>query len=326
MSTFVAVNGALSFASIFGDDMVLQRTHKAAVYGAGATPGSTVQVTVGGGSFMDGSAAEIVSSTAEATADAGGHWKAILDGHPAGTGFTVTATSSSSGTETAKLQRVSYGDVYFCSGQSNMELGLHFTFSVNSTMAAIVDDHKYTNLRLLHFDHNPQSAPQWVPNGSIVNPSTTTNSSWLTPSDAIASVAAGCRGSDCQNAFTAFSATCWYFGESLTDRMINDLTTSSSSAAPTPIGLIESAFGGTCIESWFDPEVQLASCSNITCTSNQSLPYTAQTRAACEAVPNNGRSAGFNGELWNGMVLPFVNMTLKGFVWVHLSIFVLVSL
>jgi sialate O-acetylesterase len=313
MSMVVSVTGVLSFASIFGDDMVLQRTQKAAVYGAGAPPGSTVKVTVGGGRFMDGSTAETASSTTETTADVDGHWKALLAGHAAGTGFTVTA---SSGTETAKLQRVAYGDVYFCSGQSNMELGLHFTFSVNKSMAAIVNDGKYANLRLLHFDHNPLPTPQWVPNGSIVNPSATTNSSWLTPSDAITSVAKGCRGPNCQNAFTAFSATCWYFGESLTDRMTGDLLTSSSAAAtPTPLGLIESAFGGTCIESWFDPEIQLASCSNITCTSNQSLHFTAQTRAACEAVPNNGRSAGFNGELFHGMVQPFVNMTLKGFLW-----------
>ena len=85
-------------------------------------------------------------------------------------------------------------------------------------------------------------------------------------------------------------------------------------AAAVPIGLVESAFGGTCIESWLSPAAQLA-CSNITCTSNQSWPYTADTRAACTAVPSAENSAGANAELFNGMVLPFVNMTVKGWLW-----------
>jgi len=85
-------------------------------------------------------------------------------------------------------------------------------------------------------------------------------------------------------------------------------------AAPVPIGLIESAFGGTCIESWLSKDAQLT-CSNITCTSNQSWSYTKDTQAACAAVPAAGNSAGSNAELYNGMVLPFVNMTIKGFLW-----------
>lgn len=61
-------------------------------------------------------------------------------------------------------------------------------------------------------------------------------------------------------------------------------------------------------------EAQLQ-CSNITCTSNQSWPYTADTQAACTAVKSAPNSAGSNAELYNGMVLPFVNMTVKGWLW-----------
>ena len=308
---------AFSFASVFGDDMVLQRTVKSAVYGEGASPGATVHVTVGGGQNIDGSADKQGVEATEVRAQADGSWKAVLGGRPAGTGFTVTARSGSS---TVALQRVAFGDVWFCSGQSNMELGLHYTFSVNETMEAITNDEKYSNIRLLHFDHNPQPSPVWVTNGRIVNPSTVTNSSWLTPKDAIATTVSGCRGTHCASAFSDFSATCWYFGESLTERISHSATdVSGTQTTQIPLGLIESAFGGTCIESWFDPEVQLASCTNITCTSNQSLSYTRESRAACEAVPNPGRSAGYNGELFHGMVQPFINMTVKGWLWCECS-------
>ena len=49
-----------------------------------------------------------------------------------------------------------------------------------------------------------------------------------------------------------------------------------------PIGLIQSAFGGTMIESWLGADEQLA-CSNITCTSNQSQPFTRENMAECLA-------------------------------------------
>ena len=48
---------------------------------------------------------------------------------------------------------------------------------------------------------------------------------------------------------------CRYFGESLSDRMAAEAaampkTEEGEAAAAVPIGLIQSAFGGTCIESW----------------------------------------------------------------------------
>ena len=49
-----------------------------------------------------------------------------------------------------------------------------------------------------------------------------------------------------------------------------------------------------------------------TCTSNQSLHFTAETQAECAAAPVPGNSAGANADLAYGMVGPFVNMTLKG--------------
>ena len=52
-------------------------------------------------------------------------WKALLPPAEAGGSFTITA---SAGTEAVSIRRVTFGDVYFCSGQSNMDLALQYTF------------------------------------------------------------------------------------------------------------------------------------------------------------------------------------------------------
>jgi sialate O-acetylesterase len=299
---------ALSFASVFGDDQVLQRSVKAAVYGTG-TPGTAVTVSV-----TDDSTGLVELTAPPVGVNAQGEWKALLPPHAAGTGFTVTASTGKSG---IVLHRISFGDVWFCSGQSNMELPVYYTFTRNQSLDAVAAG-KYDNIRLLHFDHNPLPKPAYVTNGSIAT--NVEKSSWLTPAAAMAATKDGCHGPNCQSELDAFSATCFYYGESLTDRMVAEAEAAGSgSVEPVPIGLIESAFGGTCIESWLGEEEQLQ-CSNITCTSNQSWAYTRDTQAACAAIPSPGNSAGSNAELFNGMVSPFVNMTLKGYLWCECAV------
>ncbi len=302
-------SGPLSFgfASVFGDDVVLQRDAITAVYGWG-TPGMSVTVTV---TKEEAGVTELAVPSARVATN--GHWKAMLPAHAAGTGFTLTAKGTlASDTATLQLEHVAFGDVWFCSGQSNMELGLYYTFTRNESLAA-VSSGKYDNIRIMHFDHNPVESPLFVTNGSIAT-NYPDNSSWLAPAAAMKMKKNDCHGDNCPSELDGFSAACWYFGESLTDRMVADLEDGGRDTEPVPIGLIQSAFGGTCIESWLSQDAQLG-CSNITCTSNQSWPYTKDTQAACAAVKSAGSSAGSNAELYNGMVLPFVNMTVKGWLW-----------
>ena len=118
---------SLRFSAGFSDDMVLQRgPAKAAVYGFGAGP-VTVKVagTDGSGAAVSysvsGSAAASSGEAAaagEAAGEAPGHWKAFLRPAAAGGSYTVTASGAGG---SATLERVTFGDVYFCSGQSNSE-------------------------------------------------------------------------------------------------------------------------------------------------------------------------------------------------------------
>ena len=85
------------------------------------------------------------------------------------------------------------------------------------------------------------------------------------------------------------------------------------------------------IESWVDEATQLASCNNITCTALQPTQFNASTKEVCLDAGGHTRyppearlvaspraqavGAGANGELFHGMVQPFVNMSLKGWIW-----------
>ena len=84
-----------------------------------------------------------------------------------------------------------------------------------------------------------------------------------------------------------FSATCFYFAASLLDQLKQE------QQPAYPIGLIQSAIGGSQIEAW-TPDHALGLCKN------ESL------NADGQAPP---------GRLFNGMVAPFVNISLKGFIW-----------
>ena len=177
--------------------------------------------------------------------------------------------------------------------QSNMELGLSHTINRNQSYDAIRRG-ELASLRVLHFDHNPQVDPVYVTKGSVKVP-------WKTPADALK-----------ENTLPDFSGACWYFGEALSKRMSADAL---NGGMAVPIGLIESAYGGTMIESWFDSDVQLSSCSNITCTAKQTIHFTKATESECFSSVSGRKGAGANGQLYNGMVLPFVNMSVKGFLW-----------
>ena len=75
-----------------------------------------------------------------------------------------------------------------------------------------------------------------------------------------------------------FSSTCYYFGEALVDGGVS-----------APIGLIHTAWGGSWIEEWLTLE-KIQSCK------------------AGEIGPRDGL-------LFNTNVKPYLDMTVKGFVW-----------
>jgi sialate O-acetylesterase len=94
----------------FGDHAVLQRDRPLTLWGW-AAPGAAVTVALAGPGLA-------APATASATAAADGRWQARLAALAAGGPYTLTAAA---GGRSASAADVLVGDVWLCSGQSNME-------------------------------------------------------------------------------------------------------------------------------------------------------------------------------------------------------------
>lgn len=102
MSTLI-LQPTLSLPSLFSDGMVLQREMPIPVFGR-ATPGATVEVTLAG-------------SSVAGTADQDGKWLVKLPAMPAGGPLELRVK----GPQERTIRNVMIGEVWVCSGQSNME-------------------------------------------------------------------------------------------------------------------------------------------------------------------------------------------------------------
>lgn len=98
---------------------------------------------------------------------------------------------------------------------------------------------------------------------------------WSTLKDAIAT-----NPDSDRSLFGGFSSTCYYFGEALSDRLGED--------APH-IGLVHTAWGGSTVEQWLTND-SIATCANASISDS-------------------------NQKWHDARVMPYVGMTLKGFLW-----------
>src|ERR1700679_2891578 len=104
---FFTASAQLKPARLFGDHMVLQRNQDIPVWGW-ADKKAKVTVSING---------QLVNVKADET----GYWKAVLKPMEAGGPYTMKIAS---GKEHFEYSDVMLGEVWLCSGQSNMELVL----------------------------------------------------------------------------------------------------------------------------------------------------------------------------------------------------------
>jgi sialate O-acetylesterase len=182
--------------TMFTDNMVLQRGQSDPVWGW-TLPGRSVTVRVAG-----------KSATAVARVD--GKWIANLPPLPVGGPYTLTV----SGPEMAVLDNVLVGDVWVCSGQSNMEFGIGNGLNADKEFSA----GDYPQIRLF-----------WVPRTSALDPTQTTAGQWSV-----------CTPENLRDDgdWGGFSAVAYFFGRDL----YQDIK--------VPIGIIHNSWGGTPAEAW----------------------------------------------------------------------------
>ncbi|GAA4442220.1 hypothetical protein GCM10023091_28610 [Ravibacter arvi] len=206
-TTLFPVAGAkeLSVARIFSDYMVLQRDKPVPVWGTG-TPDDEVAVQLGGHSFR-------------CKVGSDGRWQGNLPAFPAGGPYTLRVQGPQKKVE---FSNVLIGDVWFASGQSNMEhavAGWEWIphSAIRDAEKELKDTH-FPRVRLFNVSLFPSPAPL---------PDLAADDKWQV---------AGAQS------LAGFSASAWFFAKKL-NRELN-----------IPIGIIHSAWGGTSILAWSNPE------------------------------------------------------------------------
>jgi sialate O-acetylesterase len=189
----VRAQSLTSLGALFGDHAILQRERPIAIWGHS---GAHELVTV-----------SLAGSSVRAQADERGIWRATLPAMPAGGPFVLTARSASG---TASASDVLLGDVFLCSGQSNME------FQVQRADAAADEIANSANLRIRMLTVPQRASPMPLERFSDPLP-------WqIAGPDTVA----------------AWSAVCFFFAREL-QRTVD-----------APIGLINASAGGTDIRAW----------------------------------------------------------------------------
>jgi sialate O-acetylesterase len=191
----------VTLPSILSDGMVLQRNSSATLWGW-ASPGE--QISVKATWKTDG-------ASADTQADPSGRWRVSLKTPEAGGPYSV----SFSGQTSLTLRDILIGEVWVCSGQSNMEMAVGDVGPGYSGVKGAEEEIKGANF--------PQIRLFTVRNDISLVPRIDCQGSWTACSP---------------ESVRTFSATGYFFGRKLNQEL------------NIPIGLISSDWGGTVAESW----------------------------------------------------------------------------
>ena len=268
---------------VIGSDMVLQRNQPAPIWGW-ADAGEQVSLVL----RDDGREVEQV----DIPADGDGRWRAELAPRPSGGPYTLTINEH-------KLAGVMYGEVWLCSGQSNMEWPVMAADAAEMEIAAA----HYPDIRLFHVPKVPAGSPS---------------------PDAAASWQASAPGT-----IATFSAVCYYFGRELHSELDVPVGLIASAWGGTRIEPWTPLAGFRSVEG-LGPLADYAVATDA--SYRQQLPATleaveawlADTRAALQSggpvMPMPQGAHPLAGEeqptaLYNGMIHPLVPYAIRGALW-----------
>jgi len=186
--------------SMFGNEMVVQRNMNVPVWGTSSDGGSKVTVSFRGQSVST-------------TSDEIGNWIVYLEPMKAGGPHAMTIKSQS---ETIQLEQVFTGDVWFCSGQSNMQ----WTAAQTNELEEILEQTMDKDWLKLHR----------IPIRFTEEVEQTSDSQWTDSS---------------RKHVENFSAVALHFASTLK---------ASNALENIPIGLIDASFGGMRVETFISEE------------------------------------------------------------------------
>ena len=199
LSSALAVFADVKPARIFNENMVLQRDAEVPVWGW-ADPGEQVEVSFAG-------------QTRSTTADADGAWEVRFSPFSLNrNGETMTIR----GKNTVELKNILVGDVWLCSGQSNMEM--NFNWGIMDGAKFVEESKNYPQIRRIKVTHKTSAVPvrdvdasDW----SVCSPETV----------------------------APYTATGYFFARKLTQELDS-----------LPIGILDDNWSGSRIEPFIPPE------------------------------------------------------------------------
>ena len=169
----------------------------------------------------------------------------------------------------------------YCAGQSNMWLPVGYTMHRNKSLADIIAG-KYDQLRIYTADSGNADFISQAPRGNGIGWQTAKGTTTLQPLPKGYNASAP-NAKPQEPWLFVVSAACYYFAESLIDLQ------RAEGRKVAPIGIVNTAIGGTMICDWTD-NVTTATCTD----------------------PSIGEHP---QGLWDTKVMPFVDLSVKGFLW-----------
>lgn len=196
----------ISLPSFFSDGMVLQQKSSVPLWGK-APAGSSLELLTSWDQQLH-----------TVTTDVQGRWKLRIDTPAAGGPYFIRMLT---GEEEIMLNDVMIGEVWICSGQSNMEMPMK-GFKNQPVENGNMDILRSANTRLRLFT---------VKRNSMLQPTDDVTGTWRAAHP---------------ETVKEFSATAYYFG-----RLLQEVL-------DVPVGLIVTSWGGSPVESWMDREMLAA--------------------------------------------------------------------
>ena len=234
---FKALTAQTKLPSILSDNMCLQQSSDVKIWGWD-TPGQSIIVNPSW------------TKSVKTITNKDGKWQLLVSTPKAG----KTGKLKVSGSTKLTIKNILFGEVWLCSGQSNMERQLGFRQHQKPIVNFWEESRKanYPGIRMFLVKKKKSDTPLEDCVGEWVE---------CTPETVL-----------------KFSAVGYFYGKSLTDKL------------KMPIGLIQSAWGGTKVEPWTPKE------------------------GVEKVVLENTTKKKFSS-LYNGMISPIINYRIKGAIW-----------
>ncbi len=240
---YFSANAYIRIPDIFSNNMVLQQLTTIHFYGL-SEPGQKISVIAGWN-----------SDTLKTVTLSNAKWTVDLKTPDAGGPYQITVIGDS----TIRIQNVLIGEVWMCTGQSNMEFSADWHFN---NYQEEINNANHPEIRFFHIQKITASYPQQEVHGKweVCTPQT----------------------------MHSFSAAGYFFGRNLNKNLHR------------PVGLIESCWGGTPVETWTPEEVFKR---------NEKLAISAALLTPSDRWPIRP------GVAYNAMIAPISNFPIAGAIW-----------